>query len=59
LLARGWTLERAHAAEDVGHVVESLVYFADAETEPMPTGLDEGAWSAIACDIRRWVAALP
>jgi hypothetical protein len=49
---------RKFAAEDTGHVVRSLVYFDDAEAEPMPSGLEEGGWRRIQRDLRGWVAAL-
>jgi hypothetical protein len=65
LRARGGTLaealvayRRKFAAEDTGHVVRSLVYFDDAEAEPMPGGLTEEAWGRIKADLRGWVAAL-
>lgn len=65
LTARGQTLQEAldaygqkYATEDIGQVVRSLVYFADAESEPMPTGLDEKRWERIKKDIRDWVRRL-
>lgn len=36
-----------YPVEDIGHVVRSLVYFADAELEPMPSGLSSEKWSNI------------
>ncbi len=65
LTARAWSV--AHALDlfrrkyprvDVGHVVRSLVYFADAEAEPRPLGLTEEHWAAITSDLRKWVKAL-
>jgi len=65
LAARGRTLEQAldayrrkFAAEDIGHVVRSLVYFDDAEAEPMPAGLTQTHWAQIKKDLRTWVEAL-
>jgi hypothetical protein len=46
------------AQEDIGHVVRSLVYFADADAEPRPMGLTETSWQHIKDDFRRWVSAL-
>jgi hypothetical protein len=50
---------RRYAIDDLGHVVRSLVYFGDAEAEPMPEGLTDAAWQHIRQDFARWVAALP
>ncbi len=65
LTARGRGLEEVLAAyrrkyvqEDVGHLVRSLVYFAEAEAEPMPTGLTEAQWAQIRADFTTWVRAL-
>lgn len=65
LAARDRTLEQAldayrrkFAAEDIGHVVRSLVYFDDAEAQPMPTGLTHTHWARIKNDLRVWVKAL-
>jgi hypothetical protein len=65
LTSRGQGLREAldaykqkYATEDVGHVVRSLVYFEDAESEPMPTGLTEERWEAIKADLRAWVRRL-
>jgi hypothetical protein len=65
LTARGRTLTQAldaytrkYTAEDIGHVVRSLVYFTDAEAEPMPTGLTEEHWRRICADLVAWVRAL-
>jgi hypothetical protein len=44
--------------EDVGHVVRSLVYFADAEAEPPIPGLSPDRWKTIKADFQRWVSAL-
>ena len=49
---------RKFASEDTGHVVRSLVYFDDAEAEPMPEGLTEAHWAKIKKDLRAWVTAL-
>jgi hypothetical protein len=47
-----------YAAEDVGHVVRSLVYFTDAEAEPMPSTLTKQHWAKIKADLTAWVRAL-
>lgn len=49
---------RKYATEDVGHVVRSLVYFADADSEPFPPGLTKQDWERIKADIRAWVRQL-
>lgn len=48
-----------YATEDIGHVVRSLVYFADAEKEPRPIGLTVEIWRQIKRDLRTSVARLP
>ncbi|WP_437762069.1 nucleotidyl transferase AbiEii/AbiGii toxin family protein [Sorangium sp. So ce281] len=48
---------RKYATEDVGHVVRSLAYFADAEAEPMPAGMTEERWTQIRSDLVAWVRA--
>jgi hypothetical protein len=50
--------EQKYATEDVGHVVRSLVYFADADSEPMPTSLTPEHWEQIKADLRGWVQRL-
>jgi len=47
-----------YATDDVGQVVRSLVYFDDAEAEPMPAGLGEERWETIKADLRAWVRRL-
>lgn len=47
-----------YTQQDVGHVVRSLVYFADAETDPMPEGLDAQHWTTIKKDLEQRVLAL-
>jgi hypothetical protein len=49
---------RKYAQHDVGHVVRSLVYFGDAEAEPLPSGLSPGRWDDIQRDLRARVLAL-
>jgi hypothetical protein len=49
---------RKYSAEDLGHVVRSLVYFDDATSAPLPAGLTEAHWEEIKTTFRRWVAAL-
>ncbi|KYF77764.1 hypothetical protein BE11_32455 [Sorangium cellulosum] len=48
---------RKYAAEDLGHVVRSLAYFADAEAEPMPGGMTDEQWAQIRADLVVWVRA--
>lgn len=47
-----------YAQQDIGHVVRSLVYFADAETDPMPEGLDAQHWATIKNELEQRVLAL-
>jgi len=49
---------RKYATEDVGHVVRSLTYFAEAESEPLPTGLTQTDWENIQAELRAWVRQL-
>jgi hypothetical protein len=49
---------RKYAQEDIGHVVRSLVYFAEADAEPMATGLTEAHWARIRSDFTTWVREL-
>jgi hypothetical protein len=42
----------------VGHVVRSLTYFAEAESEPLPTGLTQTDWENIQAELRAWVRQL-
>ena len=65
LVGRGRTLKQALAAyprkfvaEDIGHVVRSLVYFDDADAEPMPAGLTQARWEQIKKDLCARVEAL-
>ena len=44
--------------EDVGHVIRSLVYFADADAEPALGELSPESWSRIKIDLTREVRAL-
>ena len=52
------TFRRKYATEDIGHVIKSLAYFADAESEPLPRGLDAAHWERIKAEFRSWVGAL-
>lgn len=45
-------------AVDIGHVVRSLVYFGDADAEPLPHGLSPDHWIAVKRDLERWVREL-
>ncbi len=49
---------RKYRQEDIGHVIRSLAYFADADAEPMPEGLPAERWSAIKSEFRRRVLVL-
>jgi hypothetical protein len=50
--------QRKFEADDVGHVVRSLVYFGDAEASPLPAGLSQPGWEQIKRDFEDWVSAL-
>jgi hypothetical protein len=63
--AEGMTMAQAldafrlkYAREDVGHVVRSLVYFGDAEAEPMPPGMTPALWAAIRASFEASVRAM-
>lgn len=51
--------EKKYPGVDRGHVVRALVYFADADAEPMPKELSSEAWTAIRRDFETWVRAMP
>ena len=46
---------RKYAREDIGHVARSLVYFADAEAQPLPRGMTQESWATIRADFEAWV----
>jgi len=50
--------KRKFPVEDIGHVVRSLAYFADADAEPAITELSAKHWETIKADFRCWVTAL-
>lgn len=50
--------QKRYDAMDVGHVLFSLSYFADAEEQEMPEMLWPVEWDEIKADVRRWVADL-
>jgi len=52
-----WYRER-YAVKDIGHVLFSLSYFADAEVQEMPAMLWPTGWDEMKSAIRRWVGAL-
>ena len=63
--ARAWPLqstlqlfERKYAGVDIGHVIRSLVYFGDADQEPLPRGLTPSRWAAIRSDFESSVKQL-
>jgi hypothetical protein len=47
-----------YPVEDVGHVVRSLAYFADAEAEPMPSDMTPEEWERIKASLSERVKAL-
>ena len=49
---------RKYPVEDVGHVVRSLAYFADADAAPLPTGLTPERWEEIKSAFERRVRRL-
>ncbi len=49
---------RKYAADDIGHVVRSLVYFGDADAAPLPLGLSPSEWERIRRELERRVTAL-
>ncbi len=55
-----WLVEyqRKYPVEDIGHVVRSLSYFGDADTQPLPRGLTPERWAEIRRDFERWTLAL-
>lgn len=50
--------QKKFAADDIGHVVRSLVYFGDAEAAPLPLGLSPTEWQRIRRDFEQWVRQL-
>lgn len=65
LLSRYWPLGNSleffrakFASRDVGHVIRSLVYFDDAESEPPLRLVAEVDWEGVKRDLLGWVAAL-
>jgi hypothetical protein len=46
------------ATRDVGHVIRSLVYFDDADSEPPLRLLADIDWATVKRDLRTWVASL-
>jgi len=45
-------------SQDTGHLLKSLVYFADAEAAPLPTGLSPERWHEIKDAMVRRVRAI-
>ena len=65
LLSKYWSLTDSlkffrtkFKTRDVGHVIRSLVYFDDAESEPPLRLIAEVEWEAVKRDLRAWVSAL-
>ncbi len=50
---------KKYGNRDIGHVVRSLVYFADAEAEPDIITNDPLSWEDLKRDFERWVTNLP
>jgi hypothetical protein len=48
-----------YASDDIGHVVRSLAYFADADASPLPTNLSPSEWEVIKRDFELRVRRLP
>jgi hypothetical protein len=58
-LARALSLYRQkYSNDDIGHVIRSLAYFADAEGAPLPRGLDAAHWLEIKSAFESWVRTL-
>jgi hypothetical protein len=58
-LSRMLTLyQRRYGIRDVGHVLFALVFFDDAEREPMPEMLWDTRWNEIRESITNWVRQL-
>jgi hypothetical protein len=49
---------RKFTTHDIGHVVRSLAYFGDADSAPLPRGLDPAHWSTIKAWFSRAVAEI-
>lgn len=65
LLSRYWSLAGSleffrtkFTTRDVGHVVRSLVYFDDADSEPPLRLLVDIEWETVKRDLRGWVSSL-
>lgn len=50
--------QRRYGIRDVGHVLFALVFFDDAEREPMPEMLRDTGWNEIRESITNWVRQL-
>jgi hypothetical protein len=49
---------RRYSIDEVGQVLRILAYFGDAESAPLPAGLDRERWEAIRQDFERWARAM-
>ena len=47
-----------YPVDDLGHVLKSLVYFADAEQEPMPQALSPTRWNDVKAYFQRGALAV-
>lgn len=50
--------QKKFGSVDVGHVVRSLAYFADADSEPLPIGLTPERWAVVKRDLEARVLGL-
>lgn len=46
-----------YGIEDIGHILNSLVYFEDAEREPMPVMIEKRSWSSVRSRLQQTVIA--
>lgn len=49
---------RKYPRADAGHVLRSLSYFEEADTQPLPRGLDAPSWDALKTRMRARVAEI-
>ncbi len=50
--------EKKFKKRDIGHVIRSLVYFSDAQTEPGIKTMEPLAWEDLESDFEEWVLGL-
>lgn len=44
-----------YGIEDIGHILNSLVYFEDAEREPLPVMIEKRSWSSVRSRLQQTV----